>query len=329
MGSQKVNRSLRMRRLICIAFFLLAVSKETRSRETPTRGKVEEIEQELEKAIEKKKLPAAVRLAFHDCIGGCDGCIDKDNPANAGLEPFVKTIEPIFKSYENVFTRADFWALTSIFALKKTIAINNQLCQGDPECETPELNLVFKYGREDCKCPPGPFIMKDVGLPEGKFGFKETMEFFRQKFDFAGEESVALLGAHTLGRAMTNVSGFQGSWIDGQEERLNNQYFKSLVNSSLVWSQEANTPGREDPHWQWRLPKDNVTFMLNPDIALYKDIQVEEDGWSTCTFEDCPNSPTADTVRTFAQSNKVWMGAFEKVFAKMLAHGTNSLYDLQ
>ena len=26
---------------------------------------------------------------------------------------------------------------------------------------------------------------------------------------------------------------------------------------------------------------------------------------------------------------KVWMAAFEKVFAKMLAHGSNTLYDLQ
>jgi len=104
---------------------------------------------------------------------------------------------------------------------------------------------------------------------------------------------------------------------------------KSLVNSSLGWTQEANTPDREDPHWQWRLPNDNLTFMLNPDIALFKDIQVNEDGQSSSNFEDCPNSPTADVVRTFAQSNKVWMEAFEKVFAKMLAHGTNSLYDLQ
>merc|ERR1719209_2567348 len=318
--------------LVCsFAFFLLVIVSEeiTWSKEIPTRSKVEEIEQELDKVIEKKKLPAAVRLAFHDCVGGCDGCIDPDNPGNAGLRPFVDTLEPIFKRYENFLTRADFWALTSIFALKKTITINNQLCRGDPGCETPELNLVFKYGRKDCKSPPGPFISKDVGLPDGKFGFMETIVFFQQKFDFNGYESVALLGAHTLGRAMTNMSGFQGSWINGEEERLNNQYFKSLVNSSLGWYQEANTPEREDQHWQWRLPGDNVTFMLNPDVALFKDIQVDKDGRSACNFEDCPNSPSANLVNKFAGSNKVWLEAFEKVFAKMLAHGTNSLCDLQ
>ena len=46
------------------------------------------------------------------------------------------------------------------------------------------------------------------------------------------------------------------------------------MNPSLGWTQEANTPEREDPHWQWRIPNDKVTFMLNPDIALFKDIQV-------------------------------------------------------
>merc|ERR1719348_2843969 len=127
------------RSVVCnIAFFLLAIFSPVHCQapsKTLTRSKVEEIEQELDKVIEKKKLPAAVRLAFHDCVGGCDGCIDKDKPNNAGLEPFVKALEPTFKRYENFLTRADFWALTSIFALKKTIKINNQ---GDPGCETPE-----------------------------------------------------------------------------------------------------------------------------------------------------------------------------------------------
>merc|ERR1719209_2624530 len=319
--------------LVCsFAFFLLAIVSEetTWSREIPTRSKVEEIEQELDKVIKKKKLPAAVRLAFHDCVGGCDGCIDKDKPNNAGLEPFVKALEPTFKRYENILTRADFWALTSIFALKKTVKINNQFCQGDPGCETPELNLVFKWGRKDC--PTAPFMeTPEVGLPSGKFGFNETMQFFRDKFHFTGAESVALMGAHTLGRAMTNMSGFQGSWIDGQEERLNNQYFKSLMNPSLGWMQEANTPEREDPHWQWRIPNDKVTFMLNPDVALFKDIQVDKDGRSSCNFDDCLISPTNMVVQTFARSNKAWIEVFERAFAKMLAHGTKpaDLKDVQ
>merc|ERR1711971_1441418 len=71
-------------------------------------------------------------------------------------------------------------------------------------------------------------------------------QFFNEEFGFTEAESVALLGAHTLGRAMTGMSGFggqpSGSWIDGGEERFNNKYFKIRVNSSLGWSQEDNTP---------------------------------------------------------------------------------------
>ena len=78
------------------------------------------------------------------------------------------------------------------------------------------------------------------------------------------------------------------------------------------------------------------------------------EGKSSCAFKDCPDSPTADVVRAFAESNqvfstkmnnvyqtwmiwklsnylffKVWMEAFGKVFAKMLAHGSNDLHDLR
>ena len=82
--------------------------------------------------------------------------------------------------------------------------------------------------------------------------------------------------------------------------------------------------------------------------------QVNAAGKSSCAFKDCPDSPTADVVRAFAESNqvfstkmnnvyqtwmiwklsnylffKVWMEAFGKVFAKMLAHGSNDLHDLR
>ena len=82
--------------------------------------------------------------------------------------------------------------------------------------------------------------------------------------------------------------------------------------------------------------------------------QVNAEGKSSCAFKDCPDSPTADVVRAFAESNqvfstkmnnvyqtwmiwklsnylffKVWMEAFGKVFAKMLAHGSNNLHDLR
>ena len=72
-----------------------------------------------------------------------------------------------------------------------------------------------------------------------------------------------------------------------------------------------------------------VAFMLDADVALYKDIQVDEDGKSSCDFETCDPAPTASVVEAFAASNEAWIPAFSSVFTKMLAHGTSQLQHLE
>ena len=48
------------------------------------------------------KIYLSLRLAFHDCVGGCDGCINVNNHDNAGLVGYGKIhlqikIEPFIK----------------------------------------------------------------------------------------------------------------------------------------------------------------------------------------------------------------------------------------
>ena len=182
----------------------------------------------------------------------------------------------------------------------------------------------------------------------------------------------------------------QGSWIDGEEERLNNQYFKvfqsetksnklfvkllvSLTGfsetkcaiigdsrSSVTWFNSICSPNIGNcwndqsplkcrawwtPPWVGpkrqthqrgrthtgsgayptttspscstrmspfsrtsRFPSESKWFQNmhpgeHPGVSF---IQVNKDGRSSCNFEDCPNSPTANVVQTFAGSNKVW-----------------------
>ena len=52
------------------------------------------------------------------------------------------------------------------------------------------------------------------------------MSFFANEFGFDNNETVALLGAHTLGRASSENSGFSGTWIVGQANFFNNEYYK-------------------------------------------------------------------------------------------------------
>ena len=91
--------------------------------------------------------PAMVRLTFHDCVGGCDGCLNVNDPDNAGLENLVADLEEVYQSegLADIISRADMWALLGIWAVEETIAKSNEEC-GD--CDTvPDLQVEFQWGR--------------------------------------------------------------------------------------------------------------------------------------------------------------------------------------
>jgi Peroxidase len=61
-----------------------------------------------------------VRLSFHDCVGGCDGCVDMSNLDNTGLDIPINILQPIVAKYAQganaLLTRADVWALAGLTA---------------------------------------------------------------------------------------------------------------------------------------------------------------------------------------------------------------------
>jgi hypothetical protein len=62
------------------------------------------------------------------------------------------------------------------------------------------------------------------------------MAFFASNFNMTERETVALMGAHNPGRALFSNSGFSGNWVEGQAGKLNNKYYKILVNN-YDWTQ--------------------------------------------------------------------------------------------
>ena len=64
--------------------------------------------------------------------------------------------------------------------------------------------------------------------------------------------------------------------------------------------------------------------MLNTDIALFKDIVVDTDGVSSCSFDECSSSSTSSVVDELAQDNAVWVECFARAFEKMLESGGNA-----
>ena len=63
-------------------------------------------------------LPTIVRLAFHDCVGGCDSCLNIGNPDNAGLADIVADLDTVYvdNSYSELLSRADFWVFRVLCA---------------------------------------------------------------------------------------------------------------------------------------------------------------------------------------------------------------------
>lgn len=311
-----------------LVLFLLVFSPPISAFTSLTSADVTYIKKKLRSVVRGPFIPTAVRLAFHDCVGGCNGCLNLDNASNNGLGVLVASLDTLYtvNGYDSLLSRADFWALAGIYAVDKAIELNNAACTSD-DCQVPESGLVFQWGRVDCDTAP---TTTDVGnFPSANWDHSQVMDYFFDEFGFNDIETVALLGAHTLGNAETANSGYNGPWISGEIIFFNNEYYKKLADSSISWTHRDNDGNN---HWQWRSAAAGA-FMLNVDMALSKDITVDSDtGKSSCGFLNrgpqgdggsCNDASTADIVKEFAESNDLWIENFTAVFTKMLAHGTD------
>ncbi len=57
---------------------------------------------------------------------------------------------------------------------------------------------------------------------------KMTADFFEKEFNFTGRETVAIMGAHTMGRLHVQISLFRYLWATREEHSFNNVYYKLI-----------------------------------------------------------------------------------------------------
>ena len=50
----------------------------------------------------------------------------------------------------------------------------------------------------------------------------------------------ALMGAHSLGRARTENSGYNGAWTPGRENTFNNEFYQLLVDANMSFRNRVN-----------------------------------------------------------------------------------------
>ena len=107
--------------------------------------------------------------------------------------------------------------------------------KGEADCrvEMPR-EIGFKFGRADCISEyPGEWEQYKTDRPEKhpnqNGNGDSTINFFRDEFGFSGRETVAILGAHTLGRMHVRVSLLKYFWTTRQAHLFNNMYYKNIV----------------------------------------------------------------------------------------------------
>nr|BBB37586.1 ascorbate peroxidase [Chattonella marina var. antiqua] len=218
-----------------------ALCKKDTSSNTADQKLIEAVKKDLISMYQETPcMPLMVRLAWHDAgtycaadkTGGANASIrfdpEKGHGANAGLQIAMEKLEPLKASHSEI-SYADLYQLASVVAI--------EFC-GGPQ-------IPFRLGRTDMpqeKCTP------DGRLPDANQGCPHLRDIFG-RMGMTDKEIVALSGAHTLGRAHKDRSGFEGAWT--QEPLVfDNSYFTELLakdqDSSLL-KLPTDTAMLEDP----------------------------------------------------------------------------------
>ena len=260
---------------------------------------------------ERELIPKYLRLGFHDCVGGCDGCVDLSNPDNNGLLEPIEEIAPVVEAFKSQYSRADVWAMATMVSADKSLVALDE--NGELVDERPEglhwLHFPLTHvGRKDCEGANAMGIGgPDIEMPSNDLTTHELLTFFSDEFNFSTDETVAIMGAHSVAVASrTNVGfgnlGKEEGWVCHAEEYiLDNRYYAVLVgdegdevNSAPNWELEFvdNSEGieyidEEDgstqyleagiPHrYQWfntdKCDDNERPIMTNADMALVRDL---------------------------------------------------------
>ena len=304
---------------------------------------------------ERELIPKFLRLGFHDCVGGCDGCVDLTNPDNKGLLEPIDAIAELVDHFGASHSRADLWAMATL--VSADMAVTHSRPVG--------LKFPMRYiGRKDCdgadhRGVGGP----KVEMPSNHLTTHELYAYFDKYFGFDMDETITIMGVHSVGVLTRENSGFgnkgkEDGWVfEAESYVLDNRYYPMF---DKKWELElVHNDGDIPDRYQWYHEEDGKEerpLMTNADMALVRDfsdhMHVDKDGNEgavDCVFANeaekegessegyrirglqynqpkkqvaCPVATEAmDKILEYKMDNTKWLYDFEKVLEKMLKNG--------
>jgi hypothetical protein len=189
-------------------------------------------------------------MIFHDCVGGCDGCLDLDNPENFGLQKPVNALRDVVEEHANSQTglsRADIWALAGFVACDVSQAridfsLDHFRWWGRVDCENTGQVCRNKDGDEvACSETKGPHHE----FPSLNILTDDLYEFFENEFGFNEEDVVVIMGAHTIGRLAKVVRRERTPRMNSIQVSLNGMLVQYLFQNSGVSGPNGWVPTRQ------------------------------------------------------------------------------------
>ena len=145
--------------------------------------------------------------------------MDLENPSNFGLDIPIEALESVVQDHEDLalgFSRADIWALAALVGAdvsqRRPLVDFSLETIGRINCEDAG-NPCLDFDNEVTPCTPERGPHRE--LPLADITTADLFHFFSSEFGFNVQETVALMGAHTIGVLTRENSGFDGQdgWV--------------------------------------------------------------------------------------------------------------------